>query len=397
MALDHPATLRKTVPFDAARLDAAMEAAGLDVIIATSKHNIQYLLGGYRFFFYDTMDAIGISRYQNALVYRKGRPGHAAYFGCKMETFELQLDKFWTPGVSLSTLTPADTLKAAAAHIVKIGGVRSVGVEADFLPAAGEAALRAGLGGGITIGDAFLPLERLRAVKTPAEIALLRNASEQVVAAMQEAFAAAQPGRTKAEVVEHLRRAEVNRGLVFDYCLMTAGTSLNRAPSNQKLGAGDVLSIDSGGNYHGYIGDLCRMGRVAEKPDAELVDLLGWVEEVQQAARALAKPGQRGADMLVLGDAMVERSAHKAYTDFMAHGMGLVSHEAPRLRNFGNTTSYPGYDADRPLEPGMVLSIETTMRHPKRGFIKLEDTIMITASGHEALGDGARGWNLAGS
>lgn len=42
----------------------------------------------------------------------------------------------------------------------------------------------------------------------------------------------------------------------------------------------------------------------------------------------------------------------------------------------------------------MVLSIETTMAHPQRGFIKLEDTVFVTQDGYEALGDTARGWNL---
>jgi Xaa-Pro aminopeptidase len=63
--------------------------------------------------------------------------------------------------------------------------------------------------------------------------------------------------------------------------------------------------------------------------------------------------------------------------------------DTPRL-------SYMGYDKERPLESGMVVSIETTMAHPKRGFIKLEDTILVTDTGHEALGDGGRGWNAAG-
>jgi Xaa-Pro aminopeptidase len=80
----------------------------------------------------------------------------------------------------------------------------------------------------------------------------------------------------------------------------------------------------------------------------------------------------------------------------MAHGMGLVSHEAPRLMN-SPRMSYDGYDKDRPLEAGMVVSIETTMAHPKRGFVKLEDTVLVTDNGHEALGDGGRGWNLAGA
>jgi Xaa-Pro aminopeptidase len=381
--------------FDHAHLDRLMEAAGLDCLIATSKHNIQYLLGGYRFFFYETMDAIGLTRYQNAVIYHKGHPENAAYIGCGMENFERELGRFWTPHVDLTSLSPAATMQRAAAHIKQLGGVRRVGVEADFLPSTGDQSLREHLGN-IAIGDAYLPLERLRAVKTPAEINNLRAASSHVVAAMGAAFAAAKPGRTKTELTEILRREEVNRGLVFDYCLMTAGTSLNRAPSAQVLATGDILSIDSGGNFHGYIGDLCRMGIVGTIPDAELVDLLGWVEDVQQVTRSVVKPGTLGGEILTVGDRMVAASPHAAYSDFLAHGMGLVSHEAPRLRHLRPGNSYPGTDADLPLQAGMVLSIETTMRHPKRGFIKLEDTILVTPTGFEALGDGLRGWNRAG-
>ena len=42
---------------------------------------------------------------------------------------------------------------------------------------------------------------------------------------------------------------------------------------------------------------------------------------------------------------------------------------------------YPAYDADLPLQKGMVLSIETTILHPRRGFIKLEDTVAVTENG----------------
>jgi Xaa-Pro dipeptidase len=45
------------------------------------------------------------------------------------------------------------------------------------------------------------------------------------------------------------------------------------------------------------------------------------------------------------------------------------------------------------LLAGMVLSIETTMPHPKRGFVKLEDTVAVTATGYEPFGDAGRGWN----
>ena len=45
----------------------------------------------------------------------------------------------------------------------------------------------------------------------------------------------------------------------------------------------------------------------------------------------------------------------------------------------------------------MVLSIETTLAHPRRGFVKLEDTVAVTADGWEAFGDGGRGWNRGGT
>ena len=86
-------------------------------------------------------------------------------------------------------------------------------------------------------------------------------------------------------------------------------------------------------------------------------------------------------------------SPHKSYMEFLAHGMGLISHEAPRLVQ---GRAYSNYDADKPLETGMVVSIETTMLHPKRGFIKLEDTVAVTDTGWEGMGDEPRSWNPAG-
>ena len=388
-------TIRKPLPFDAGRLDALLDDAGIDVLIATSKHNVQYLLGGYRFFFFETMEAIGTTRYLPALIYRKGKPQSAAYVGCAMETFEQELGRFWPPTLDLGTTGSVAAMEQAVAHIRTLGdGVRRVGVESAFLPADAEGVLRRELSN-CEIVDAVLPLERLRARKTPEEIGLLRQASERVIDSMLATLKQVRLGMAKHEIAETLRREEVSRGLVFDYLLHTAGTSLNRAPdSDQRIAAGDILSLDSGGNYKGYIGDLCRMAVLGE-PDAELEDLLGFVEQVQQATRGPIRPGARGGDIIDLGERMVRESPHAAYTHYMAHGMGLVSHEAPRLMNLPRL-SYAAYDADRPLEAGMVISIETTMQHPRRGFIKLEDTVLVTDAGHEGLGDGGRGWNRAG-
>ena len=163
--------IRKPLPFDAARLDRLMDEAGIDVLVATSKHNVQYLLGGYRFFFFDDMDAIGVSRYLPVLVYRKGKPEEAAYVGCAMENFEKELDKFWPAALSLGDTGSQAAMQQAVAHIKKLGGVRRVGIETAFLPADAEGTLRQGLSN-VDIVDAVVPLERLRARKTAARAGL---------------------------------------------------------------------------------------------------------------------------------------------------------------------------------------------------------------------------------
>lgn len=390
-----PAAAAPAVPFDAGRLDRLMEEAGIDVMLATSKHNTAYLLGGYRFIFFSAMDAIGHSRYLPIVVYEKGRPDHAAFVANRMEAGEHQNHPFWTPAFHPETWGSVDAAKRAVEHLRKIGkaGAR-IGIEPAFLPSDAHRILVDGLEGA-TLVDATAVMERLRALKTPHELAELKQASELITDAMMATIAAAGEGSTKAEIIERLRREETNRGLQFEYCLLTLGASHNRAASGQAWRKGEVLSIDSGGNWHGYIGDLCRMGVLGE-PDAELEDLLGEVEAVQQAAFSKVAAGTRGGDMIAHAESVLKASKVAAFTDFFAHGMGLISHEVPFLMT-NHPVAYEGVDADRPLEAGMVLSVETTMLHPTRGFIKLEDTLAVTAVGYAMFGERGRGWNRGGT
>src|SRR5439155_1235231 len=129
------------------------------------------------------------------------------------------------------------------------------------------------------------------AVKSSAELQQLRIASEGVIDSMLAVIAKHGPGASKRELTEALRREETSRGLIFDYCLITAGSSLNRPPSEQKWEKGDILSLES----------------------------------------------------------------------------------------------------------GMVVSVETTLQHPQRGFIKLEDTVVVTDKGFDIYGEGGRGWNRGGT
>src|SRR6266436_4048769 len=232
-------TAPRAIPFDTAKLDRLMEEAGLDVLLATSKHNVQYMLDAERAIFFDYMDALGISRYLPVVIYAKGAPDKAGYVGHRLETHQLVIDS------------------------------------------------------------------------------------------MLEVIAHHGPGTTKRQLFDALRVAEAKRGLTFEYCLLASGSSHNRAPSEQRWEKGDVLSLDSGGNYHGYIGDLARMAVLGE-PDSELKDLLAEIEAVQRAAFAVIKPGAIGGEIYVAAERALKETSQHDNTEFLAHGMGLVSHEAPR-------------------------------------------------------------------
>ena len=308
------------LPFSADKLDRYMEQAGIDTLVVSSKHNLAYLLGGHRHHFFEVTDAIGVSRYLPLLVYRKGRPDQAAYIANRNEkdaiaNRALEGHPLWPATIRPAASGVMDATALAIDHIRFVGATADrIGIERSFLPwNAGQALAQALPQHGLA--DAHRPLERLRAVKSAQELDTLREASERVVGAMQAVMRSTQPGTSKRAIERALRREEEERGLIFEYALITIGLSLNRAPSDQACREGDIMSIDSGGNYEGYIGDVCRMA-IQGEPDAELEDLLG--------------------------------------------------------------------------------EIETTLLHPRRGFIKLEDTVAVTQVGHVGYGDEGRAWTRAG-
>src|SRR6476661_7964681 len=157
---------KSAIPFDTKQLDRLMDEAGIDVLVANSKHNVQYLLGGHRSIFFDYMDAMGISRYLPLLVYPKGAPQKAAYFGHRLESHQKEVSPFWTPEGNTSAAGSVDVMQKAVDYVRKSGvPAKRIGVEMAFLPADAAAALSGGMAGS-EVKDGLFVLERLRARKS---------------------------------------------------------------------------------------------------------------------------------------------------------------------------------------------------------------------------------------
>src|SRR5581483_7573349 len=182
-----------SIPFDHKRLDRLMEQSGIDLVIATSKHNVQYLLGGHRANFFDYMDATGVTRYLPVFIYPKGAPEKAAYIGHRLEKFQTQNDPLWTPETQTNTAGSVDALQKAADYIKKAGfKTKRIAVEFGFLPFDASRVLRDAFPDAEWV-DALYVLERQRLKKSPEELKKLKYASEAVLDSMKAVVAAAKP------------------------------------------------------------------------------------------------------------------------------------------------------------------------------------------------------------
>jgi Xaa-Pro aminopeptidase len=385
--------MMQSLPFSAAELDALLDQSGADVLLASSKHNVQYLLGGYRYFFFERSAVIGLGHYLPVVGYVKGRKDLAFYVGGGDEGWGVEVFPIWPERVATISWSAGESARVAAEYLKSTGLVAPrIALEFELWPVAAWEILRTELPSATFI-DATEILEELRSVKTEAELNNLRNAAAGIVDSMLATFRWVRPGVTETEIVQQLRMEQTLRGLDFDFALITTGPTFGRAPSQRKITNQEILSLDTGGHYRGYLADMARMAVLGE-PTAMMNDLLAEVLCVQEAARTAIRPGTLGNVIYETALRALKSCPHRNDMRFVAHGIGLIAHEAPRLTATG-PVPYADKHAQRPLEAGMVISIETHVKHLEIGFVKLEDTVAVTSSGWEAYGDWGRGWNVS--
>ncbi len=371
------------VPFDEKKLNRLMKEAGLTLILATTRHNVRYLTGGYYYHFHANATRMGQTQYLPFV----GMPGghlEEAFFVCRAE--ERGQIEGAVPWIQHRIEAVRGTLPAAESVVRTVQQLGldagSIGVELPFLPADAYLALQHGFPGA-RFADATPVLEELRAVKTPQELAHLRTVYDRLAEAIQAAFAVGTPGITTAEIAHGVEREIARRDMAFVYALVCAGPGTLRAPSSARWERGHILHIDAGAEVGDYLGDICRMGCIGE-PSRLARDLHSACIEVQTRVRRMVRAGLPCRDLLVEGERAVKEHRYSSCGTFVAHGIGMVSHEQPRI---SDTNA-------RPLEAGMVLSIETEFIHPEVGHVKIEDAVAVTETGCEGLGDLGRDWHV---
>ena len=222
---------------------------------------------------------------------------------------------------------------------------------------------------GVTFVDATSPVATLRLVKSPAEVALLREAARVSDLGMRAGLDRIHEGGSEFEVAaaaEHAIRA--NGGELSFVTVMGAGPRTADAtffPTERPLQRGDLAVLDCGARIHGYHGDMCRTVVVGAAVDDRKRVMLEAVAAGVRAATDAARPGARVRDVT----AAAEREARGAgfggqwWGYYMPHGTGTGQHEAPDTHT----------DGDLRLAPGMVMCVEPGIAVPGTGDPRTDD------------------------
>jgi methionyl aminopeptidase len=201
-------------------------------------------------------------------------------------------------------------------------------------------------------------------IKTPDEIALMREAGLVVARALQRLRAAVAPGVSTAEL-DRIAEASIRadgaipsfkgyRGFPATICTSINDEVVHGIPGrHRKLRAGDVISIDCGAIVEGWHGDSAVTVAVGEVA-AELHDLMRVTEESMWAGFAAAVAGGRLTDISATVEASIRSHPHRygIVDHYGGHGIGTEMHQDPHVLNHGRPGRGPR------LVPGLALAIE---------------------------------------
>ncbi|HCF49386.1 MAG TPA: aminopeptidase P family protein [Syntrophomonas sp.] len=223
-------------------------------------------------------------------------------------------------------------------------------------------------------------IESLRRIKTSAELAKLREAArigDEVFIDILSVIRAGMDEKSLADTIVHLLRQKGCEREAFDAIVVSGENAAlpHGRPGKKLISPGDMVTMDFGGIFEGYAGDMTRT--VGIKPATQrFKDIYQKVREAQQIGLDTIRAGVGGREV----DQKVRQCLQKYgldqyFTHSTGHGVGLDIHEAPAL----------SFSSEDTLQENMVVTVEPGIYIPGWGGIRIEDTVVVTLNGIEIL------------
>jgi Xaa-Pro aminopeptidase len=241
-----------------------------------------------------------------------------------------------------------------------------------------------------TLKDIAPQLYSMRQIKSEGELALMQKAIDLSVDAHFDAMHTMHPGLFEYQIAARMKEIHEWGGCEREAYAPIVGagfnsTVLHYSALDSEIKDGDVVVIDVGGEYAGYAADITRTlpanGHFTPR-QGEIYDI---VLGAQNAALAAVKPGAmlyEGKDSLqqIVIDYIKNskgrdeegRTLERYYPHGVSHHIGLDVHDPE--------------DRDRPLEPGMVISVEPGIYIPEENVgVRIEDDVLVTKDGYRLM------------
>jgi Xaa-Pro aminopeptidase len=285
------------------------------------------------------------------------------------------------------------TERAAA----EVEGWESITVEGDWLGAIAErlqgragfeddqmsvrvlAKLKEKLAEGVEMVPAGGMVERLRRVKDEVELAAIEAASELADEVWRWSVERGFAGRSERDVARaaEARIRELGGDPSFPAIVAAGpnGALPHAEPGEREIGRGELVVFDMGAKLDGYCSDGTRTYATGE-PGEEAQGVYEVVREAQAAALAAIAAGVGGDAVDAVARKVIDAAGHgERFGHGLGHGVGLEVHEAPRL----------SLRSDDVLAPGEVVTVEPGIYLPGRLGVRIEDLVVVTATGHRNL------------
>ena len=228
--------------------------------------------------------------------------------------------------------------------------------------------------------DTSLSLDALRQIKDANEIALIRRACAIADEAFARVIGDIRPGMTEMEIAAalewYMRRAGSERP-AFQTIVASGvrGSLPHGVASGKQVAHGELVTMDFGAVCGGYHSDITRTICIG-RADARQRSVYDAVLTAQQRALSAIRPGVTGAAVDDAARAVLDaQDLNQYFGHGLGHSLGLEIHEEPRLSQAGKEL----------LQPGMLITDEPGVYIPGWGGVRIEDTVLVTSEGSEAL------------
>lgn len=209
--------------------------------------------------------------------------------------------------------------------------------------------------------------------KSPAEIAVMREAGRITARALVAVGEAVREGITTAELDQIAESVIRSAGAVPAFkgyhgfpgtiCASRNSVVVHGIPGREKLVSGDIISVDCGAIVDGYYGDSAFTFPVGEV-SADVLRLLDVTRKSLEAGIAKCVPGMRLYDISAAVQRVAEGGGFSVVREYVGHGIGRAMHEEPQVPNYGTAGRGPT------LQAGMVLAIEPMVNMGGPGVVQ---------------------------